>query len=286
MKPAMAPEPRRRLRPLVAWAVLALGLAGLALGASGAGAQDQQLDRETSIRGAEVYTSRCAVCHGSSGQGSETPTGVQAPPLRGVHIALVDLVVRTGRMPPGDPDGETKTANPLTDERREALLAWMDANLDLAGNIPEVPEGGNPARGQEVYAANCAQCHGSTGGGGVAGGGAFTPVLVDREPIVLTEAIRLGPFQMPRFGEDVISDRELADTIAFLEEVQGEPGTPVGLVELNPVFAGAFVFVISLAAILSAMWLSGRVAMFPDAPRPDAPEQFRPEIPGDGGEGA
>ncbi|HWH31399.1 MAG TPA: c-type cytochrome [Egibacteraceae bacterium] len=256
----------RRLRPLLSWALLAVAGTALTAGAPGAQAQQDAIDPATAIQGADVYTSQCARCHGAAGQGGQTPSGPDAPALRGAHIALVDLVLRTGRMPPGDPDGDTKARRPLTDERRDALLAWMDDQLGLRGEIPRVPVGGNPARGQEVYAANCAQCHGSTGGGGVAGGGAFTPVLVDREPLVIAEAIRMGPFQMPQFGEDVISDRELADTIAFLEEVQGEPGTPVGLVELNPVFAGAFVFAISLAAIVSAMWLSGRVSMFPDAP--------------------
>lgn len=267
-----------RLRPLLAWALVALIGAGLWASSSGAAAQDTGRPRQgpadrtdALLRGADVYTSQCAGCHGAAGQGGQTPSGAEAPALREVPYALVDLVTRTGRMPPADPDGDQKGPRPLAEERREALLAWMDEQLELEGGLPEVRlEGGNPARGQEVYAANCAQCHGSTGGGGVAGGGAFTPVLVDRDPLVLAEAIRLGPFQMPQFGEEVISDRELADVIAFLEEVRREPGTPIGLVELNPVFAGAFVFAIALAAIFSAMWLAGRVAMFPDAPEPGA----------------
>lgn len=262
-----------RVRALLAWALVALIGATLWASGTGAAAQDaptEQADGDALLRGADVYSSQCAGCHGAAGQGGQTPSGVEAPPLREAPYALVDLVTRTGRMPPGDPDGQEKGRRALPDERREALLAWMDDQLELTGGLPDVRlEGGNPARGQEVYAANCAQCHGSTGGGGVAGGGAFTPVLVDRDPLVIAEAIRLGPFQMPQFGEEVISDRELADVIAFLEEVQGEPGTPVGLVELNPVFAGAFVFAIALAAIFSAMWLAGRVAMFPDAPPSD-----------------
>lgn len=269
MRTRLSAETRRRVRPLLAWALVAA--VATALLAPGAAARDDsraRLEPDMTVLGADVYTSNCAICHGASGQGGQTPSGAEAPELRGVPMALVDLVVRTGRMPPGDPDGDSKTNRPIGDERREALLQWMRRHIGVTGELPEVREGaGTPARGQEVYAANCAQCHGSTGGGGVAGGGAFTPVLVDREPIVITEAVRLGPFQMPQFGEDVISDRELADTIAFLEEVQAEPGTPVGLVELNPVFAGAFVFVISLAAIFSSMWLSGRVSMFPDTPR-------------------
>ena len=269
-----AASARARVRALLAWALVAIIGATLWASASGAAAQDAGAeqagaDGDALLRGADVYSSQCAGCHGASGQGGQTPSGAEAPPLREVPYALVDLVTRTGRMPPGDPDGQEKSRRALPDERREALLAWMADQLELTGGLPDARlEGGNPARGQEVYAANCAQCHGSTGGGGVAGAGAFTPMLVDRDPLVIAEAIRLGPFQMPQFGEEIISDRELADVIAFLEEVRGEPGTPIGLVELNPVFAGAFVFAIALAAIFSAMWLAGRVAMFPDAEPP------------------
>jgi ubiquinol-cytochrome c reductase cytochrome c subunit len=259
---------RTNLRALAGWlAVLTAGLGLAAITGGSATAQPEQGETTSDIQGADIYTSRCANCHGASGQGGTTATGVRAPRLRRVPIALVDLVVRTRRMPPGDADADTRTPNPVRGERRVALLRWMRANLALTGELPAADlDGGDPARGQEVYAANCQQCHGSTGAGGVAGAGAFTPGLIHRQPIVIAEAIRLGPFQMPQFGEDVVSDEEIRDVVAFLDEVGAEDGTPLGIAELNPVFAAAYVFVFALAALLSAMWLSGRVAMFPDAP--------------------
>lgn len=270
--------PPAAVRALSGWlVVLAAGFGIAAIAGASATAQPEQGETTADFQGADVYTSRCANCHGASGQGGTTATGVRAPRLRRVPIALVDLVVRTRRMPPGDADADTRTPNPVRGERRVALLRWMRANLDLTGELPTIEAvGGDPARGQEVYAANCQQCHGSTGAGGVAGAGAFTPGLIHRQPIVIAEATRLGPFQMPQFGEDVVSDDEIRDLVAFLDEIGAEDGTPLGIAELNPVFAAAYVFVFALAALLSAMWLSGRVAMFPDAPTPQEPSPRPP----------
>ena len=275
---------RASMRALCGWlVVLAAGLALAAVAAPSATAQPEPADSAVAIQGADVYTSRCANCHGASGQGGTTAAGVRAPRLRRVPVALVDLVLRTGRMPPGNANVDTRTEHPVRGAQRVALLAWMRTNLALTGDLPTVgPGDGDPARGQAVYAANCQQCHGSTGAGGVAGAGAFTPALIGRQPIVIAEAIRLGPFQMPPFGEDAVSDQEIRDVVAFLDEVGAEDGTPLGIAELNPVLAAAYVFVLALAALLSAMWLSGRVAMFPDpAPEREAPPDAEPP----GGEG-
>ena len=72
---------------------------------------------------------------------------------------------------------------------------------------------------------------------------------------------------MPAFGDDIISDQDAADVGAFLEEVSSESGTPLGLVELNPVFASGFVALLAVAMILSLFWISSKPTWFPD---PDA----------------
>lgn len=247
-------------RRVASWAVVAsVGLtASLAL--SGARAQDVGPDAPTLVRGAELYSTHCAQCHGAAGQGRPDV----APPIDDAHLALVDLVLRTRRMPPGDPGGDTKGQVVFDDADRRALVVWMDDTFGLPGAIPQVdPEQGDPARGQAVYATNCAACHGSTGAGGVAGAGAFTPNLLGLEPVTIAEAIRMGPFEMPRFGERQIDDQGVDDVVAFLDLVHQEPTTPIGVAELNPVFASAFVFVLTVAVLLSSMWISGRVQLFP-----------------------
>lgn len=247
---------------LAAWLVLAaLPLAWAAAGSSRAA---EEAPGPALERGGELYAVHCARCHAADGQGRE---GI-APPLRDVPIAAVDLVLRTGRMPPGDPAGRTKGPIRWPAEDREALVAYLTRSFGLEGAI-DPPPPGDAARGREVFATHCAQCHGYTGAGGVAGAGAFTPEVTGLDPATIAQAIRIGPFEMPRFSADLIDDEAVGDVAIYLDEVAHEEGTPLDLVELNPVYASALVAVLALVVVLSCLWIAGRVRMFPDRPDPD-----------------
>ena len=219
--------------------------------------------------GAQLYASSCAQCHAADGRGAEVAgTGRMAPALAGRDLgtAYVDLVLRTGRMPPPEENPFDNQARQVVfdEEERAAIVAYTAQQFGLEQNI-DPPPPGDPARGQDVYATNCAACHGSTGAGGVAGGGAWTPALTHYDDVTIWEAIRVGPFQMPAFDVEQISDQEAGDVAAFLDEVEQEGGTPIlGLVELNPVFASGFVALMSVALLFSLLWISGRPTWFPD----------------------
>ena len=258
----------RRVLPLVAWAAVAgaAAMAWLALGGPGtAGAVEDEPPVEETARGDQLYTTHCARCHGADGRGGADPAEI-APPLVGMEVARVDLVLRTGRMPPEDPDGSGRGMT-WSDSDRETLVSHLTAMFDLEGQIPD-PAHGDPAVGREVFATHCAACHGYTGDGGVAGGGALTPRLLGLDPVVIAEAVRVGPFAMPQFAEEQISEEEIGHTVAYLDEVAEEHATPLGLVELNPVFLSGFAALLALAAIFSCLFLAGRVTMFPDADKP------------------
>lgn len=217
-----------------------------------------------------IYANQCATCHGASGTGGTVPgTTAPAPALAGnadVTVPYVDLTIRVGRMPPPENEPfDNRARNPvISDEDRAALVTYMAEQFDLEGEIP-VPPPGDAAVGREVYAANCAQCHGSTGAGGVAGAGAWTPAVTSYDPVTIAEAIRVGPFEMPRFGEDQISEQEVGDVAAFLALVNEEHRTPIGLLELNPVYASGFAFLFAVVVLFSAMWIAGRPTHFPEA---------------------
>jgi ubiquinol-cytochrome c reductase cytochrome c subunit len=272
-------------RRLGSWLVLIAGVVALAFWWSArAGAQEaseQAADQGGDVAlGAQLYSQACAQCHAADGSGAIVPgTDRRAPALTGrpeITAAYMDVVLRTGRMPPAaDPFDNQPREVAYDDEQRAAIVAWTVQQFDLAEDIPAVPEG-NAGRGQSVYAANCAQCHGSTGAGGVAGGGAWTPDVSSYDAVTVAEAVRVGPFQMPAFGPEQITDQELGDVAAFLEEVSHEEGTPVGLVELNPVFASGFVALLALAMILSLFWISAKPTWFPDPERPDEPHGGNP----------
>lgn len=261
-------------RTLLGWLVVVASGIGVALwwAPGDVSAQVQPGDQIGDVAlGSQLYAQACAQCHASDGSGATVPgTDRMAPPLSGqadVTAAYVDLVMRTGRMPPAANPFDNQPRVVVYDEaQRLAIVAYLVNEFGITNNLSEVtqlPEG-NAGSGQNVYATNCAACHGSTGSGGVAGGGAWTPTVTNYEPATIAEAIRVGPFQMPAFGTDQITDQEVADVGAFLEEVSSESGTPLGLIELNPVFASGFVALLALATILSLFWISSKPTWFPD----------------------
>lgn len=271
----------RRSRPLLGWSLVIAAACAIPMsGLLPARAAEDTLSPAERQTAETIYANQCATCHGSDGLGRTIPgTDDTAPALAGnpeVTVPYLDLTVRVGRMPPPENEPFDNRARHVVvdDDEREALVAYLAEQFDLAGEIPDPPEG-DPVRGREVYAANCAQCHGSTGAGGVAGAGAWTPPVVGLDAVAIAEAIRVGPFEMPRFGEEQITDQEAGDVAAFLDVVAEESGTPLGLVEINPVYASGFAFLFAVAILFSAMWIAGRPTMFPDAAPPAEPPPAR-----------
>jgi ubiquinol-cytochrome c reductase cytochrome c subunit len=262
------------------WALLA-ALAGLLLvsGSGGAGAQeDAGEDAADSFRrGETLYSVNCAGCHGGDGRGGETVGGLPAPPLAGVDrvtVAYMRMVMDTGRMPPaGDPRDNRIRRVALTVQERDDILRWTTETFDLDGDVEEPPHG-DVADGLRVYAANCASCHGASGAGGVAGGGAWTPRVNDVSAQTIADAVRTGPFQMPRFDAEQITEEELGSIAAFLEEVQEEGGTLLFPGELNPVFASGFGAGLAAVIVLALMAVAGRPQMFPNR----APDERDPAV--------
>lgn len=262
------PRLSRRARAALAWGVIGALATGVVVRvAADAGAQDRIV--QSRGQGELLYSQECAQCHGAEGNGSLVPgTDRRAPALRGLSVAYMDLVMRTGRMPPPENNPFDNRARQVafSDEEREAIVSYLERDFELTGDLPEV-SGGEAAKGREVFEINCAACHGATGSGGVAGQGAFTPGVTGYEPVAIAEAIRVGPFQMPAFGSDQISQEEAGDIAAFLEEVESEDGTLLGLVELNPVYASGFVILLALVALVSLTWIGSRPPWFPDPER-------------------
>lgn len=270
---AMGARSGRSVRNLLAWLIVTAAAGAIAFLWAPRDVAAQEADTIGDVDlGGQLYAQACAQCHASDGGGAEVPgTNRQAPALAGrpnVTAAYVDLVMRTGRMPPAaNPFDNQPRAIAFDDEERLAIVAFTVQEFDLVNDLDEIIGGlpeGDAGRGQAVYAENCAACHGNTGAGGVAGGGAWTPTVSTYDTATIAEATRIGPFQMPAFGDDIVSDQEIGDIGAFLEEVRAEPGTPLGLVELNPVFASGFVALLAVVMIVSLFWISSRPTWFPD----------------------
>lgn len=262
---------RGAARALGSWALVLLVAGGVLVWArAGAGAQ-VDVPAGDIARGERLYTMECVQCHGPEGRGGTTPGGARAPAVDDVSIAYARLVLVTHRMPPGaDPFDNRQRPERFDEQQMADVLAFMVERFSLTGDV-ERPGEGDPARGLELYAQNCAACHGATGSGGVAGGGAWTPRIVGYEPQVVAGAIRVGPFEMPRFAPEVLGDGDVADIAAFLEAVEEHPGTLLFPGELNPVYASAFGLLTALVMLGLVLVVSGKPYWDPDREAGEAP---------------
>lgn len=255
-------------RPLRQWLVLLLVAGASAVGFEALATSDDAATADTAA-GRELYTTNCAMCHGPDGGGGAVRGGRPAdegrpvPPLDDSTVSEIRLVLETDRMPPaGDPFDSRARTDELDEQQRDAIVAYVTEEFDLSGDVPPPPEG-DPARGQELYATNCAACHGSTGGGGVAGRGAYTPALTEYDAQTIADAVRTGPFEMPQFGPGQLSEQDIGHIAAFLDEVEHETFAPLWGSELGPVYASAFVVGLVVVVVILTVLIAGRPAWFP-----------------------
>ena len=210
--------------------------------------------------GEQLYAGNCSACHGIDGSGQRVPRttteGIegQGPSLRGVGARSVDFYLRTGYMPLSEPDEQPVRRRPLFSERE--ILALVDYVSSLPPPGPPIPqprpEEGNLAEGKQLFTEYCAGCHQEAAQGGVVTG-ARVPPLEDATPVQTAQAVRIGPYLMPKFSEKHISDDELNSIIAYAMRAAKHPRDEGGwgIGNIGPVpegmvtwFIGAVLFVI------------------------------------------
>lgn len=210
--------------------------------------------------GRQLYIEGCVSCHGANGEGvvpSGQPAGAggiqgAGPPLRGVGAMAAHFYLSTGRMPLDDPDEQPERGEPAySDEEIGALVAYV-ASL---GDGPEIPEpdaaSGDVARGMKLFGDYCMGCHQIVGEGGVVVG-AVAPELDDATATQIAEAVRIGPYVMPAFGEGTIDEQELNDLIRYIEYVRDprdEGGWAIG--HLGPIPEGLAAWLLGAAALVA-----------------------------------
>jgi ubiquinol-cytochrome c reductase cytochrome c subunit len=249
-RPARAASAAREPgRVLLAWSAV-LGAVLLAAAVLGGGAE-RPAEAADTRHGGELYQRWCATCHSPDASGIAD----LGPPIDAFSYARVDLSMRTGRMPLADPRRGVRDRT-FTDAEREATMAYLDGLLELEGELPE-PPAGDPRLGHEIYAVHCAQCHGASGKGGIAGEGVQIPPLVGLDPVTVAAGTRAGPFAMPPFGPGVVSDTEIGHIAAFLDEEVHEPTSPLGLAEVSRFEAVGFAALLAAAIVGACAWAGG-----------------------------
>lgn len=121
--------------------------------------------------GQQIYTARCATCHGASGEGNEA---MHAPALAGQIDAYLSLQMAnfTGGIRGSDPrdvHGASMAAQAAGIGAAEAksLSAYLSA-LPAPVYDSALPAQETLSRGKKSYQFRCASCHGFTGRGNAA----------------------------------------------------------------------------------------------------------------------
>ncbi len=256
----------RRRHPLAGYAVVLFGLllagAGYAVvteaGAASASAPGITANAQIA-EGKAIFLEECSSCHGQFGQGTTT-----APSLIGVGAAAVDFQVGTGRMPCKELVAEcVRKPSELNARQIRALAAYVQS----LGGGPPIPTaqqvtqvGANPGFGQQLFTADCAQCHNFDGASGALTYGKFAPPLTKSTPTQIYEAMLTGPEAMPVFNDTTITPQEKRDVIAYIIQTRQEPN-PGGfsLGRIGPVTEGLVAFLgLLLFMVFAALWITAK----------------------------
>ncbi len=202
-------------------------------------------------RGAYVYGRMCAVCHGPEGKGyaaDRAPSLTHPDFLAAVEDGYLRVAILEGR------SGTTMSAwssfrgGPLSNNDGNAVVAWLRSWSDgpPARLDSRPPTGGDPARGADTFARECAACHGARGVDGTFVGIGSPDLLHAASDGFLRQAIHDGRpgTPMPSFAA-TLGDRGIDDVLAALREWQRKappslkppaklPPLPLGPVPLNP----------------------------------------------------
>jgi ubiquinol-cytochrome c reductase cytochrome c subunit len=222
-----------------------LVLAALALLGPGAAAAQS---------GSGLYAESCLRCHGPGGSG--TPQG---PRLRGVGAISADFYLRTGYMPLDDPHKQPHRGAVLFSRGELAALVAYVASLQPGPRIPKPhPERGRLAEGQEQFTEHCAGCHQIVAEGGYVTN-AVAPPLDQARAVEIAEAVRIGPYLMPRFSERQISDAKLDSIIRYVQYAK-HPDDRGGwaLGHVGPVPEGLVTWFIGIVLLIATCAVIGK----------------------------
>ncbi len=230
-------------------AALAIG-AGLLLPLTAGAAAPSTVER-----GNHLYGRYCLSCHGPHGSG----VAGTAPSLRGVGALAADFYLRTGYMPLRKPGIQPRRSRVLFDEDQIRAITAYVASLGRGPAVPAPhPERGSVAQGLRLFTEHCAGCHQIVAEGGYVTG-AVAPPLDAATDAQIAEAVRIGPYVMPRFSRRAISDRELDSIIAYVDQAK-HPDDPGGwpLGHLGPVPEGLVTWFVAATILVGFCVVIGR----------------------------
>jgi ubiquinol-cytochrome c reductase cytochrome c subunit len=215
--------------------------------------------------GAELYAGNCASCHGIAGSGISSPRPGAGdikgagPPLRGVGAQAADFYLRTGYMPLSSIHDQPGPDRVLFSEKEIRSLVAYVASLGSGPAIPHADQAaGSLSEGLHQFTLHCAGCHQVVARGGYVTG-ALVPPLQSATPTEIAEAVRIGPYLMPRFSKTQISDAQLNSIVKYvLSTRRPDNRGGWGIGNLGPIPEGLVVWWIAAPLLIVGCVMVGR----------------------------
>jgi len=215
--------------------------------------------------GHQLYAANCLTCHGDGGRGVPEPRkgagdlGGLGPPLVGVGALAPDFYLRTGYMPLAEVGVQPHRSRVLFSDREiRALVAYV-GSLGPGPAIPRPhPERGTVAGGLTLFTRHCAGCHQINAEGGYVTGG-VAPPLEEATPVEIAEAIRVGPYLMPKFSQRQLSDGDVDSIIRYVQHTkdpEDRGGWAIG--HVGPVPEGIVTWLIAMVVLVAACVVIGK----------------------------
>jgi ubiquinol-cytochrome c reductase cytochrome c subunit len=204
-------------------------------------------------RGHGLFLSSCAACHGMDAQGVPG----RGPSLQGVGALAADFYLETGRMPlPSSRAQPLRTRPAFSQAKIQTLIDYVASFGGPA--IPTVhAREGSLSKGQSLFALDCAGCHSIQGSGGIVTG-AVVPSLNVATPRQIAEAIRIGPYVMPRFGPGELSAFDIDSIARYVHSTQSpDDRGGWGIGRIGPIPEGMVAWLLAAAALLLIARLIG-----------------------------
>jgi ubiquinol-cytochrome c reductase cytochrome c subunit len=216
--------------------------------------------------GAELYAGNCASCHGISGEGITSPrlgAGAvpgQGPSLRGVGAQAADFYLRLGLMPLTNPREEPERERVLFSENELRSLVAYVASLGPGPPIPHPDlHGASISTGLKAFTEHCAGCHQIVARGGFVTGARVPPLQGGLTQTEIAEAVRIGPYLMPRFSARQISPAQLNAIVKYVRSTSSpEDRGGWGIGNIGPIPEGLVAWWIGGVALLGICFALGK----------------------------
>jgi ubiquinol-cytochrome c reductase cytochrome c subunit len=224
-------------------------------------------------RGYHLYGEYCLSCHGPNAEGrtGQHPIGAgpgreqtgqngMGPSLRGVGALAADLYLRTGYMPLPEVGVQPRRGHQfLGDSEIKALVAYV---ASFGGPpIPKPhPARGSLSQGEQLFSERCSGCHQIVARGGYVTGAVAEPLEYSGiDATTIAEAVRTGPYVMPKFTYKDLNERQLDSLVRYVLWAQ-KPASPGGwgIDFIGPVPEGLVTWFIALPLLIGFCILLGR----------------------------